>query len=435
MTEFNKLYNLILQSIIVEDKNTLISMIKKYRDDLQDPEQIINYLTDKYNNYKLNLLLTNCICNLTLGGIDSLEKRQNDIAKVVTILKKVPSVNVYQYTDIDTLLSEYDFVLRKSEDKQKMFDPKYLDSIPVFSNKEQLQNGIVIYTVKDNEFGQRTIRQIVDTQLGKDANPWCIIARKNGDMFEAKRFWDQYSGCPKRVAFQNGKILAFQASTHGKRVWYDLQDVGTSYLKDKDGNEIYLKSDQEGNRQYKLNLIQQLKSKMTYNEKTGRYDSNTQVTVLPEMILDGHFPFKFGQIQGRFICNHCHDLVSLQNGPTKVWLDYEASSIGIKNLIGAPEYIGGGLTLEYCPHLETLQGAPEFVGNSLIVRYCDNLVSLKGGPKRVYGGCFVSDNAKLKSLQGMPKKIGWGFNCQRCGKKFTFKDLPEGTEIGQEEEY
>ena len=35
----------------------------------------------------------------------------------------------------------------------------------------------------------------------------------------------------------------------------------------------------------------------------------------------------------------------------------------------------------------------------------------------------------------MPKQIGWHFNCQRCGKQFTFKDLPEGTEIRGEEEY
>ena len=88
------------------------------------------------------------------------------------------------------------------------------DTVPELSDKRELKNGITTYLVQDDKAGQAAMRRIINTHWGKDANPWCLL-QGNGDGIlsdGAWSYWQQYSALPKRVAFKDGKLLAFMAT-------------------------------------------------------------------------------------------------------------------------------------------------------------------------------------------------------------------------------
>jgi hypothetical protein len=64
------------------------------------------------------------------------------------------------------------------------------------------------------------MRLIINTHVGPKANPWCLL---HGDgkgnlsdgingLYNAWHYWNHYTSLKKRVAFQNGKLLAFSAN-------------------------------------------------------------------------------------------------------------------------------------------------------------------------------------------------------------------------------
>lgn len=103
--------------------------------------------------------------------------------------------------------------------RDEMNEPIDPDTVPEFSDKRNEGNGIVSYEVEDNDRGMLAVRKVVDTHWGKKVNPWCLISREDygedADITQvgsAATFWDRYSAFPKRIAFKNGKLLAFFAS-------------------------------------------------------------------------------------------------------------------------------------------------------------------------------------------------------------------------------
>lgn len=87
------------------------------------------------------------------------------------------------------------------------------DSVPEFSNKRTLANGITTYTVDNNEMGQAAARRIVNSHFGPKSNPWCItqIDTETGELTEASaEAWSQsYGG--KAILFKDGKLVSFGA--------------------------------------------------------------------------------------------------------------------------------------------------------------------------------------------------------------------------------
>ena len=153
-----------------------------------------------------------------------------------------------------------------ASDYEEPIDP---DTVPEFSDKRDEGDGIVSYEVQDDRAGQYAVRRIIDTHWGKDANPWCLSARdkyklspeeaydwyysltdeererldgfyrdpgtslyqryrEHGHgLHYAWRFWEQYSSVPKRIAFKDGKLLAFCATNKGRwfgEEWWDRND-------------------------------------------------------------------------------------------------------------------------------------------------------------------------------------------------------------------
>ena len=117
-----------------------------------------------------------------------------------------------------------------------------------FSHPYNAGDGVVIYNVEDSKEGQLAVRKAIDVNWGYDKNPWCLAARKEGfsqdeinELSEeqaeklgfysddvlavAWRYWNHYKAYPKRIAFKNGKLLAFSAGDEKQHVeWWDKND-------------------------------------------------------------------------------------------------------------------------------------------------------------------------------------------------------------------
>jgi len=85
------------------------------------------------------------------------------------------------------------------------------DSVPEFSNKRTLANGVTTYTVDNNAMGQAAARRIVNSHYGPKSNPWCItqIDTETGELTEGGwETWSRgYGG--KAIAFKDGKLVSF----------------------------------------------------------------------------------------------------------------------------------------------------------------------------------------------------------------------------------
>ncbi|TFH97674.1 toxin-antitoxin system YwqK family antitoxin [Porphyromonas levii] len=100
------------------------------------------------------------------------------------------------------------------------------DTVPELSNKREIGYGITVYDVDDTPEGQLAMRRIVDTHFGEDANPWCLLQGDgDGGVTDAAwDYWQHYDGCEKKVAFENGKLIAFCANEDSNDLWWDHQD-------------------------------------------------------------------------------------------------------------------------------------------------------------------------------------------------------------------
>ena len=128
-------------------------------------------------------------------------------------------VDALQYNSPMELIEQFGVVAPK----EKLINP---DDVPTLSNKTQVPNtDITIYDVDDSEESRKNFRELMNSHLGKESSPWCLLqADKNGVLTkESARYWKHYNRYPKRAAFSNGKLVAFFASD-GEPTWWDRMD-------------------------------------------------------------------------------------------------------------------------------------------------------------------------------------------------------------------
>lgn len=128
-------------------------------------------------------------------------------------------VDALQYNSPMELIEQFGVVAPK----EKLINP---DDVPTLSNKTQVPNtDITIYDVDDSEESRKNFRELMNSHLGKESSPWCLLqADKNGVLTkDSARYWKHYNRYPKRAAFNNGKLVAFFASD-GAPTWWDRMD-------------------------------------------------------------------------------------------------------------------------------------------------------------------------------------------------------------------
>ena len=140
------------------------------------------------------------------------------------------------YTDPNEILAKYTIKPKRADLRTNP------DTVPELSHKVDYGNGITVYTVDDTKKGQAAVRHIIDTHWGKAFNNWCLLARLDGNLDRAWEFWSNtYNSVDKKIAFQNGKLLAFCASDNNKNTWWDREDKphdGIPYIVKENGNTV-----------------------------------------------------------------------------------------------------------------------------------------------------------------------------------------------------
>ena len=192
--------------------------------------------------------------------------------------------DIFFYNNPNEIIEKY-----AGKAKAKPTNPNKVEEF----GKGMIINGkynIVAYEVQDTEEGMAAVRKVVDTHFGPKSNPWCIIARKSKDkllgredvMDDAWRNWMTYRDGPKRIIFQDGKLIAFYANDQ----YWDRMDNPT---------DAPVVTKKEGNVTEKIELVPtgQLGQVQEFviERRTVSQDKNTVTT---EILAEGMDGFEAG---------------------------------------------------------------------------------------------------------------------------------------------
>lgn len=159
-----------------------------------------------------------------------------EVKRAVKIMKK----KKHSYSQINSIgLDEY---LNNFNDviKEDYISPnEYPNILSLYKNIEEY--GLTIYNIDESDKTEtlNTLRRILTNHRGKNANPWCLL---QGDELgyirdDAFGYWDSYDEYEKMVAFKNGKMYAFYASSDVP-IWWDLQDKARIGIVVDDNKEV-----------------------------------------------------------------------------------------------------------------------------------------------------------------------------------------------------
>ena len=439
MSKFNQLYNIILQSIISQNKEYRRQVMQKAQYlTKQDKTTILKFL-DSLNNNKLADLLVKFFAKGEFSYCG--DPKINKIKQILEFNSSIDTQN-YKGTSDQFIQKYYKNVQSKMEERSTR-QAKSLDKIKQFSQKKQYSNGVVIYKVQQSKAGMNAVRKVVDAFWGKDANPWCLISRQSG--WDAWHYWTNYTGYPKHIAFQNGKLLAFCDASSPTINWWNRLDEPSQRLQLLDGS--YMETQKYKWTPEEQSKIFFLKHNLKLNEQTGRYDCQEEMEIFDSQLVNGQIPVPIGTVDGYFKIRDCWSLSTLVNGPVRVRGNFYADHCpDLKNLEGAPEVVFGNFVIDNCHGLTSLVGAPKAVSefncancislsslegltpkiqNNLFIYDCTNLTSLVGCPEELDGTFDCSDCYSLDSLSGGPKKVWKDYNCSNCKGVATLQGGPE----------
>ena len=189
----------------------------KKRDDLLEEERsaFLNYIKPMDN---LTALAT---AKWFANEVLRVPEDQPKVSEAIIVAKKA-KVDPLTYSSPMNILNTF----KEYKIKEKAIDP---DTVPELTNGRPigpLSFSIRVYDVEDTKEGQLAMRRIINTHWGEDANPWCLLQGDGNSNLssDAWRYWGHYNGVPKRVAFQDGKLLAFCANDERVDCWWDRQD-------------------------------------------------------------------------------------------------------------------------------------------------------------------------------------------------------------------
>ena len=222
-----------------------------------------------------------------------------------------------QRLDFQKFDSPMDVINRNDKSTKKIksqdisFNP---DTEPAFFNKKALKNGVTVYYVKNTKEGQIAVRKAIDANWGYDKNPWCLAARKSGfdqqeidslteeqkerlglyggELDTAWTYWNRYNKYQKRIAFQNGKLLAFCANDCYEIVWWDKNDKSSDNIPGldfiDDDMEFLMKYEQKKlskNFHTPPEILEQLANSHDYDVKLSVAENpNTPIKVLEQLV-------------------------------------------------------------------------------------------------------------------------------------------------------
>jgi len=306
--EFTSLY-----AISNKRREEFINQLKKKRPDLEK-DGLVDGILDEVEKFidentapgKINPKLEKLTMFWVANGNVILPEDGYKIieAERVANLKKI---DPFTFKNPTELINKY-----QGEVKGKKITIDEIDKMPEFKDKKivgenedltQKQkdtlNGLTIYTVEDTREGQAAVRKIIDSHFGEDANPWCLAARTDGGLGNAWYYWsNRYNAYPKKIAFKNGKLVAFSANSDSDVVWWDRNDEPhegietTSDLGDNKILTVYLDENGKvveiGEAKRKITLKDQEGNKIETVETFDEYDTKKSLSRTKNGKLDGN---------------------------------------------------------------------------------------------------------------------------------------------------
>jgi len=131
------------------------------------------------------------------------------------------NLDIFSYNNPNEIIEKY-----AGKSKAKPTNPNKVEEF----GKGMIINGkynIIAYEVQDTKEGMAAVREVVDTHFGPKSNPWCIISRKEQfGMDDAWQNWMVYRDGPKRIIFQDGKLISFYANDQ----YWDRMDNDTDHV-------------------------------------------------------------------------------------------------------------------------------------------------------------------------------------------------------------
>ena len=184
-------------------------------------------------------------------------------------LAEKKKLDVFSYNNPNEIIEKF-----AGKSKAKPINPDTVELFVKDESKTTDEYGITEYVVEDTREGQDIVRKVVDTHFGPKSNPWCLCARdKNRSMEDAWGNWERYSDGPKRIVFQNGKLIAFYANGQ----YWDRMD------NDTDAPVVTRK---KGNVTEKIELVPVGKGKVSEFVMERRTVSQDKKTVTTEYIAE-----------------------------------------------------------------------------------------------------------------------------------------------------
>lgn len=178
--------------------------------------------------------MTNAEIKATLDFLHSLEDNKENTAYIKTAVRWIANCSITLPQDNTKARQAFDLARKKHIDLQKYdtlgdliasdemkpkekekakFDP---DKAKTFSNKHTVttEGGriFIVYDVENTEEGQREVCKALAAHY--KMSPWCLSTfTATGEPTQsAKHYWDVYSGIQRKIAYENGKPVAFSSS-------------------------------------------------------------------------------------------------------------------------------------------------------------------------------------------------------------------------------
>lgn len=295
-----------IQFRISKNNRTTINGWMNKRSDLTEADKgaFLDYIDDL--DSKTQLVTGKWFANGVIRVPEDMPKVEQAI-KVATIAK----VDPLQYKSPMELIDRHADI----KVKEKPIDPDTVDTL--FDRHEVGNTGIVTYEVEESEESRANMRKIINTHFGDEASPWCLLQGdgKGNLTQQSRQYWDHYNAYPKRVAFKDGKLLAFSANSENEVIWWDRQDeahVGIPVVDKIDDDELGRSAEIEYNQANGevINVGQYFKG----NKQNGTYE---RWSPYDDNILIERSTYKDGK----------------RNGPTEMWSyeGYPESKVNFKD--------------------------------------------------------------------------------------------------------
>ena len=146
-------------------------------------------------------------------------------------LARKKHLDLQKYRTLGELITAPEMKPKEKEKRKAKFNP---DEAKTFSNKRTVttEGGrtFTVYDVENTEEGQREVCKALAAHY--EMSPWCLSTfTATGEPTQsAKHFWNHYNALPRKIAYENGKPVAFHSNSvsNQERITFRGMDVSHS---------------------------------------------------------------------------------------------------------------------------------------------------------------------------------------------------------------